>query len=418
MMPLDRVEHRRVIEALRTGVPTRAAVEALGGGQSTLEGRFDELLTEVSGGHTSGCRGFIFNGGFGAGKSHLLEAFATRALAEGFVVSRATISKSLPLHNSAAVLFELIANTETRHHHKDALLNVLGDASDARLDLTDLRVWVRGEVESGRLAPIYQATTRALNELNWGATDLLTIIEYWSGASVPATELNRIVRVHAPHISAARPHATQRASQTFRFLSHLFMHLGFRGWIVLFDELELIRLQAAISRGKAYAEIATWFGLNGSTTPGLGVVGAVTPDFSDTMINPAFPGLQDLLNIPAKMQQNARNASLVDDAIMGMEFLQQMQPLACRAHSKAELQKMQRTVREVYEGAFDCACRELPVQTRGGNELRSVRAHIRRWITQWDLERQGRSFDVDAEGIAARPDDHGDLDGFNGLDRG
>lgn len=416
-MPLDRVDLRRIIEALRSGVPTRAAVEALGGGQPALERRFDDLLKDVSGGRTSEHRGFVFNGGFGAGKSHLLESFAARALLDGFVVSRATISRGLPLHASAAVLFELITNTETRHHHDDALLNIVADAVfDARRDLSELRLWLRAEVDAGRLAPIFPATLRALNELNWGASDLSTIIEYWSGASVPASELNRIVRVYASHISGVRPPAQQRADQTIRFLSQLFIHLGFRGWIVLFDELELIRLQATISRGKAYAEIATWFGLGGANTPGLGVVGAITPDFADSMISSAFPGMRDLRYVPERFEQNARNFLLVDQAIAGMEFLQQMQDLTCRTHNKTELQRMQRTVREIYEGAFECASTEWPVQTSGASELRSVRAHIRRWITQWDLERQHRTVDVAAEGISARPDDHDDLDDLSGFD--
>jgi hypothetical protein len=411
-MITNSVDQRRVIEALRTGVPTRAAVDALGGGQAALTNQFHALLDRVSSGQESPARGFIFNGGFGSGKSHLLESFAHTAVSEGFVVSRATISKNLPLHLQSALLFELLGSIETKQHQEDALLNMVADAFfDTRKDLSAFRAWLLSEVDSNRLAPIYSATFRAVSDLNWGSADLLTIIDYWSGASVPAPELNRIVRVYAPHISSARPKAAQRPAQTLRFLANLIVHLGFRGWIVLFDELELIRLQALLARGKAYAEISNWFGLSGDDLRGLGVVGATTPDFVRAMIDPdVHGGVHDHRHVPQRLKQNAKNEVLADDATRGMDFLMDQQPNSCRSHDRSSLHEIQNSVRAMYEGAFGCTSSQLSVQTSGAAELRSVRAYIRRWITQWDLERQGREFDVDVHGVVARPDEHDDLE--------
>ena len=64
---------RRAIEALRAGVPSRDAVAALGSGQSAIEDRFLALCAGAAGG-TAG--GLLLGGGFGAGKSHLLEHLA------------------------------------------------------------------------------------------------------------------------------------------------------------------------------------------------------------------------------------------------------------------------------------------------------------------------------------------------------
>jgi hypothetical protein len=410
-MLANNIDQRRVIEALRTGVPTRGAVDALGGGQPPLTQQFHDLLHSVSSGDKADTRGFIFNGGFGSGKSHLLESFAHTAVSEGFVMSRATISKNLPLHSQAAVLFELIGSTETKQHQEDALLNMVADAFDTRKDMTAFRAWLRAEVEANRLAPIFLATFRAVSELNWGTPDLSTIIDYWSGASVPAPELNRIVRLYAPHIPGARPLAAQRPAQTFRFLASLFVHLGFRGWIVLFDELELIRLQPVLARGKSYAEISKWFGLSGDTVPGLGVVGAITPDFVQVMIaSDAIGGTQDYREVAWRLRQNPKNEPLADDAVRGMDLLISQQANTCRSHDRASLEVIQNSVRTIYEGAFGCRSSKLSIQTSGAAELRTVRAYIRRWITQWDLERQGRAFDVDVQGVVARPDEHDDLE--------
>src|SRR5690606_23132521 len=47
--------------------------------------------------------GFIIRGGFGAGKSHLLEYLQHRAQERGFVTSRIIIGKQTPLHDPAKV---------------------------------------------------------------------------------------------------------------------------------------------------------------------------------------------------------------------------------------------------------------------------------------------------------------------------
>src|SRR5579859_1995491 len=94
------LRHRRAIEALRAGVPSRDAVALLGSGQTRIEDDFLELLGAVSAG-TAG--GMLIGGGFGSGKSHLLEHLTQLALAEGYAVSRVVVSKETPLHDPVKV---------------------------------------------------------------------------------------------------------------------------------------------------------------------------------------------------------------------------------------------------------------------------------------------------------------------------
>src|SRR2546428_5788584 len=98
-----RVARRRAIEALRSGVPSREAVAALGSAQSEIEDRFGAILASLralsSGGHHPG--GLLVGGGFGSGKSHLLEHLAHLAMSDGFVVSKVVVSKETPLYDPA-----------------------------------------------------------------------------------------------------------------------------------------------------------------------------------------------------------------------------------------------------------------------------------------------------------------------------
>lgn len=380
---------RRIIEALRTGVPTHDAVIALGSGQPGLESRLSELLRDVRTGAVTGPRSFMFNGDFGSGKSHLLEVFAAKAIEENFLVSRVVISKNLPLHNPMPVFVELMTSLCSRAHSEDAFLTIVNEALDRGADLSGLLGWSNGEARAGRLAPLFPGLLSALRRVPIGTYPYHTIVEYLSGASVPQVELNTVFRAHAPHIGdRTGPRAPVRAAQTTRFLSRLFIELGFAGWIVLFDELELIRLQGPVSRGKAYAEIATWFGLERERhVAGLGAVGTVTRDFVSSCIE---GGSYDLELVVSRLGNSATNFHLAAPALAGMEFLIEQQGNECSAPDHRRLKEIQGRIRGHYEAAFGGSSSELRVPNTVGAGV-SMRACIRRWITMWDLERQGRS---------------------------
>lgn len=102
---------RRALEALRAGVPNRDAVSALGSDQIAVEDRFSELLDAIASRPSSTpVAGMVVSGGFGAGKSHVLEHLAHTALDAGFVVSKVVVSKETALHDPAKVFAAAIAD--------------------------------------------------------------------------------------------------------------------------------------------------------------------------------------------------------------------------------------------------------------------------------------------------------------------
>ena len=74
-MSEQRVQDRRAIEALRSGVPNRDAVRVLGSSQPEIEERFAEQLAAIKAGEISS--GLLVRGGFGSGKSHLWNTSST-----------------------------------------------------------------------------------------------------------------------------------------------------------------------------------------------------------------------------------------------------------------------------------------------------------------------------------------------------
>ena len=95
------IKHRRAIEALRSGVPNRDAVLALGCAQPEIEEKFRQQLQSAKQSLVDGLEtyGMLVGGDFGTGKSHLLEYLQHLALEQNFICSKVVISKETPLYD-------------------------------------------------------------------------------------------------------------------------------------------------------------------------------------------------------------------------------------------------------------------------------------------------------------------------------
>jgi hypothetical protein len=399
---MDQIHARRIVEALRFGVPTHDSVSALGSGQTRLEHQFEQLIRNVAINSTVSPPGFVFNGGFGTGKSHLLESLEAGAVRDGYVVSRATISKGLPLHETIRVVYDLITATKVSGFEEDFLMTRLDSALfDLNTDLSGLRRWTKQNVSEGRLAPIFLAIVSALQNVNEPTAkiknNLARIVDYLSGATVTAPGIRLAIQQIAPHATDVRaPKAAERPWQTIAFLSRLFQTLGHRGWIVLFDELELMRLQGPVARAKAYAELARWFGLDDDTQiNGLGVVGCITPDYFEAYIDAysqLSPMCRDALEAPRKLLASVANAHLAPLAELGMTLIERQQTNACRQTVGADLEAVQARIKPIYEAAYNVTIPKHAVRKSDGKQ--GMRPVIRRWMLLWDLHRAGRAGDI------------------------
>ncbi len=384
---------RKIIEALRTGVPIREVIQLVGTGQPGLEKRFIDLLAAKRRGKDLDTNGFVFFGGFGTGKSHTLESFTALAAAENFVVSRATISTNLQLGKPKDVLRALIANTQTKQHFEDGLEKLIADALSNNADFSSLVRWVSTEVEQNRMSSIYLGIARALPNTNYASEVFDLIISFLRGDSVGAK-----LRSALQNSSLTNPTEKLRPSETSAFLTRLFLSLGFSGWVVLFDELELIRLLAGpATRGKSYAELAHWMGCDDMRPQeGLAVVGCMTTGYVLERIHWSPDGPSELETIPERMLGTSTNAPLSEAAEYGMNLLvnwDSEESLQLSRPSSEELSRVQRALMEVYERAYDSAV-ITPVEITN-NGIDPMRVHIRRWIVSWDLKRQGRDIELE-----------------------
>jgi len=337
----------------------------------------------------------IFSGHFGGGKSHTLAGFANEAIQSGYVVSRAVISKNLPLSSDMQLLFRLLQETKALGYTHDAFGQMLARAQSEHR-LTGMIEWARLETKSGHLESVFPNSLAAFQGLKAGSENFETIVDYWAGSSlVTATRLKNAIWAGSWSRPAFNtPVAAERCTQTVRFLSRLFQELGFRGWIVMFDELELMRTLGPVSRAKSYAWLAFWLGLSSrERVPGLGAVGAFTPGYFQETIAENNPwGKQDEVWLPPKLEQTPANSRHVANCRVAMRFIGENEHVLLHPTTKKRLEDIQRSVLSEYLIAYGTNVELIPFSFY---EAKSIRAYLREWITRWDLQRQGRSVEVD-----------------------
>lgn len=382
---------RTAFEALRAGVPNRAAVLLLGSVEDAIEDRFASGLASVWGNRPQ--PGVLFTGGFGAGKSHLLGFLREVALRENFVVSTVSISKETPLSAPLTVFSASLGNTIVPGHTDDAMTVALGElqAHPAAAQALEALVSAPG---SG-FSPVFAAIAHLLGRQL--PPDLLRRFEgFLSGGKLPGPFLRQALSQAGVRgaFNLAGVTEASLALQRERFGPLLFRAAGFAGWCVLIDEVELIGRYSPLQRARAYAELARWLGLGGAPRiAGLQVAAAITDDFASQIIN----GRQDDEKLPDRLRLKGDPAQ-ADMALAAMRAIEAAPVL--NPPTDADLARHAARLRDSYGEAYGWSAPPLPIGERLAN--RTMRHHIRGWITQWDVLRLlGRSTDIEHGTVAA-----------------
>jgi hypothetical protein len=396
------VAQRRAIEALRAGVPSRDAVAALGSGQSAIEDRFHALCEAAAGG-TAG--GLLLGGGFGTGKSHLLEHLARLALDAGYTVSRVVISKETPLHDPAKV-FRAAADSAVRAGQ--ARPAIIEAAAALDLDGRPYAELLRWASSTGaELNERFPATLALFAHVrDRDAVFAETILRFWSGDPIALPELRRRLR----EIGEQRPTlspvtAPELGRQRLRFGARLLTAAGSAGWVVLFDEVELIGRYSLLQRAKSYAELARWMrGEHGGGIP-VAAVFAMTDDFEAAIIT----GRNDREQVPARLRakDTPEANALAAAAQLGMRIIDREMRLLTPPDD-VELKQAYTRLRELHGRAFGWQPPDVAGLERLG--ATRMRQYVRAWINEWDLVRLDPGYRPETEMVDVPTDYREDPD--------
>jgi len=397
---------RRAVEALRTGVPSLDAVAMLGSGQTEIEDRFLEMLGAARGG-TAG--GMLIGGGFGSGKSHLLEHLMRLALDEGCAVSRVVVSKETPLHDPVKVFRAAADCAVVAGRHGSAIAEAAAELDVQGPAYAELLRWAMSPAAdlNGRFAASLLLYAK-IRDQDPEFADAL--VRFWSGDPISATELRRRLKAVGEGTVMLTPVPLRvLGEQRLRFAARLMTAAGCAGWLVLFDEVELIGRYSVMQRAKSYAEIARWVrGIHDAPGLPIAAVLAMTDDFEAAVIT----GKKDRENIPAKLRdkQSPEASELATRAGLGMRIIDREMTLLIPPDA-AELDRTYARLKELHGAAFGWTPPDIAGLERLG--ATRMRQYIRAWINEWDLLRLDPEFQPQTEALDLDTDyrENTDLEG-------
>lgn len=379
-MIMNQLENWRAIEALRAGVPNRDAVRILGTTQSHIIGRFTNLLDLFD--PTSVEPGLIFNGGFGQGKSHLLEYLQHIALERNFVCSKIVISKETPLYNPGKV-FTSAVNSATTDKMIGTGLNEIVTKLKPDTDVyASFNKWLNDPKSkmNGRFAATLHLFPRALVQDSEMAQ---AIVQFWSGDPLRIPELRSWLRQTGDsssfRLDPIKP--LDLAVQRYKFLSRLIPVLGYSGWIILVDEVELIGRYSLLQRIKSYAEISRLLGLSKRSLPGVLFVMAITDDFAEVVIEQKLD--EEKIQRRFGDIDDEETALLHDDSMSAIDLIRK-QENSLLDLDDSSLRDIFDKLLSVYASAYDW---RPPSNFSKPSNGKSVRQHIKLLINDWDLRR-------------------------------
>ena len=394
------VSHQRTMEALRSGVPNRDVVKVLGSHQPDLEGKFRRLLQETGTQASQGIptKGLIIEGGFGSGKSHLLKALQHVAIEQHFVCSPIVISKETPFYNLATLFRAAMTDAVVPEKQGDALTEIAGELNFQSPQYAELYDWAHRK-DSGcdsRFAATLYLYERMINDPELSHR----IIRFWAGDPLSNGQLKKYLQGCAPEIPYVFEKVTAQdlAWHRFQFVSRLMIAAGFKGWILLIDEAEIIGRYSFKQRMKSYAEVARWLGaLDEAVCPGITGIVALTDDFQSVVLEEK----QDANKIEtlAESEESGGADVLASSALKGIRLIEQ--------EGEALIRPYEQMVDALYErlrGLHGSAYSWNPPPVSAVEKLSStrMREYVRGWITEWDLRRLYPEAQLDIEILDVR----------------
>ena len=247
------MEARHIIEALRSGIPSRAV------GQYFSEAR-PKVIREISGRLDMVCEqgksnGMIISGKYGEGKTHLLNTVFNLAHSNNMVVSYLSLSKETPMDKLYLVYQKLVQNTYLPKRQQPGFMHELEKISANSPVANEMLLYAAKQLETDKLYYLFRSY---LNTEDSDEKFLLQAdLEGDFIANVPLKKIYRRI-FNQPVKYNVNFTKTKHCKDYFAFMSHLFTQMGYHGWAILIDETELMGRLGKKARLNAYRNMANF----------------------------------------------------------------------------------------------------------------------------------------------------------------
>ena len=237
-------EAQRIIEALRSGIPSRIIGGRFSFARTELLAELSEWLEAEEGG------GRIITANYGEGKTHLLGTVFNMARSKNMAVSMLSLSKETPMNQPHVIYQKIAHNTYLPSREQPGFESLLGQLGQA--ESLDLQVYAAKGLQTDKLFFLLRAFANTDNpEYKFSMQADL------HGDFLPNAQLKKVYgEIFGEKISFSANFAkTRHIDDYYRFVRRLFDLSGLNGWVILFDEAEYIGRLGRKSRLKAYANM-------------------------------------------------------------------------------------------------------------------------------------------------------------------
>ena len=246
-------EAQTVIEALRSGVSSRAVGHYFSSARPELMEQISRRLDRAK--NTGASSGMVVSGKYGEGKTHLLNTVFNLAHSNNMVVSLLSLSKETPLDKLYLAYHKLVGNTYLPQRLQPGFQHVLQDITPNNPIAQDLLSFTSKHLETDKLFFVLRSYLNVDDP-----DDKYLLLADLEGDFINNTYLRRIYkRIFAQPVRFTVPFSkTRHTMDYFTMLSHLFKLLGYNGWVILFDETELLGRLGRKARLTAYGNMASF----------------------------------------------------------------------------------------------------------------------------------------------------------------
>ena len=244
--PLNRTTARAIISSLADGVVPRVGVHLFTAGRERWLQSLEEDLEDLADEASIDGRLRIINGRNGDGKTHLMHLLRQRALGAEFAVSYVVISDQVPLHRWDLVYSEIVRNLATRTQPDAqglrAILNPRSPDPDVATDFMQKAISARtlGGIHPSFAEAIYRYCTEQTVNVD-AEQDMLLLGSWLEGHS------HRLAGMGVGGVVDRTNGAAM-----LRSLALTLQHFGFRGLVILVDEVESVLNQPTPRRRESY----------------------------------------------------------------------------------------------------------------------------------------------------------------------
>ncbi len=245
------MEARHIIEALRSGIPSRAVGQYFSEARPRIMREISDRLDTVS--EQSKSSGMIISGKYGEGKTHLLNTVFNLAHSNNMVVSYLSLSKETPMDKLYLVYQKLIGNTYLPKRQQPGFMHELEKISSNSPVANEMLLYAAKQLETDKLYYLFRSY---LNTEDSDEKFLLQAdLEGDFIANVPLKKIykrifNQTVKYNVNFTK------TKHCRDYFSFMGHLFTQMGYHGWVILIDETELMGRLGKKARLNAYRNMA------------------------------------------------------------------------------------------------------------------------------------------------------------------